>query len=208
MSEIPLVTLVAVLISFPPLPTYPVCVCPEARTANGWCDACDVGYLAGLPVRSEAVFDILHTHGHQADPETMLCESCLAELARDGFCTRHGVGFVDNELYFSRLAWYLARGEPVDAPKLECAVCRRHAGRYRHDPQDGSPPGWCERCRMGYFGTLGFDDRAEFAAAMKEFEVLLRALETLDRCESCATAMLCNGRCPIHEIGFRNGLPD
>ncbi len=200
----------AVLLALAPVPIGDTCTCAYARVDNGWCAACGVGYAAGFTVRSKEILDILHTHGHPADPKMLRCDSCREALAVDGFCDRSGMGFVRGEAYFTKLAYHLARGKPVaDAHAIECPVCRSHLGRQgRRDAPDGAPPaGWCDACRVGIFGNLLYEGRDSFEQASAELLLLVMALQVDGRCHSCATAMLCGGMCPACRIDYAAGWP-
>ncbi len=200
---------VAILVAVSLVPGSSQCSCPSARGGNGWCQPCGIGYLASLPVRSKDIFDIVHPHGHHANQATLTCVACRKAVLDDGFCERSGIGFVDNEAYFSKLAYYVAKGRPIDVDEIDCAVCTKLVGHYRHPKPENQAetPGWCESCMAGYFGNFVYCDREEFEAASAEFQLLLRAVETTKRCQSCATAMLCEGRCPECNISYHLGRP-
>lgn len=202
--------ILTLLAAFAPLPASDAgdCNCPRARMTNGWCRACGTGYLAGLPVKSHELYDILHTHGHQFNPQTSHCDSCREAVKSDGFCKRCNIGFVANEAYFSGIAYWLAKGKPTDEAAIACDVCRGHVGQCPHRPstgEDGAPPGWCDVCKVGYFGNLAYTDKQDFQRALEELDLLVRALETTERCETCATAMLTDGRCLACGIEYRHG---
>ena len=106
------------------------CVCAQARIANGWCDTHDVGYVAGLPIRSANLFEALDAHGHDFDPASMECESCQVAIKSDGLCPECQWGFVDGQLFFSKLTYLIALGKAKDIATISCATCRRNAGRW------------------------------------------------------------------------------
>ena len=140
-------------VASPPPP--PGCTCELARTQNGWCAACGVGYVASLEVRSQLVYDALDLHGHDVDLGTLDCSRCREVARADGFCSACGRGFIAGRAYLSPLAYHLVRGE--------------------------------------------------MQAAAPELAVLARALETVERCELCAAAMVIDGTCPECLISYRGG---
>jgi len=124
----------------------PECPCPKAKRENGWCEKCAVGYLALIEIRSRALFDVLDAHGHDIDPAAIRCVSCRKALATDGYCERSRMGFVNQQAYLSRLAYYVARGKVRDRSTVSCKTCRKNAEKY----------GWCEACKIGTVGDLTF----------------------------------------------------
>ncbi len=105
------------------------CTCKVAELHNGWCDACKVGYVAGVEIKSEMLFEALDAHGHHIDPDLMKCESCQKALKSDGFCERCKCGFVAEELYYTKLTYYLAKAQTKDTAKINCSMCKKHLGK-------------------------------------------------------------------------------
>lgn len=197
------------LLAWAPVPVGETCTCAYTTAHGGWCGGCEVGHLVGITICSRDIYDIVHTHGHPADPTFMRCESCRQALTADGFCERSGVGFVAGEMYVTRLAYWVAKGKPAGAATIVCPACRSHIGRLgrRDAPEQERPAGWCEACRAGIFGNLLYEDRASFEAASAELELLVTALRVEERCHTCATAMLTGGMCPDCRIDFAAGWP-
>jgi len=80
------------------------------------------------------------------------CAECRTAAGSDGFCARHGRGFVGGRAYLSRLAYHLARGEPeavqaelrvVERAIAESARCELCAAAMVLD-------GTCPVCRISY----------------------------------------------------------
>jgi hypothetical protein len=186
------------------LPTAPlaiaeeVCMCADARLVNGWCEAHEVGYVAGLEIRSAELFETLDTHGHVIAPEFIRCAKCLEARQTDGFCEEHRMGFVEGLAYLSPLTYHLAKGEiKQDLDGIACPVCKRNAESY----------GWCPKCNVGMVGHVEIRDTASFEKLLRAYDTLLSARETVARCELCASAMVVDGRCPVCKIAYKDGQP-
>ena len=174
-----------------------LCTCAEAREKNGWCAAHEVGYVAGVEIRSEELFESLDAHGHVIDREFIDCTKCLEARDTNGFCTEHQVGWVDDLAYLSTLTYHLARGNSRNASEITCPVCKKNSESY----------GWCSKCNAGQVGPFEIRDPESFRQLSRDYETLLSAKETVARCELCASAMVVDGRCPVCKISYRNGKP-
>lgn len=179
------------------------CTCREAKLVNAWCKHCEVGYVAGIEVPYPMLFEALDAHGHDIDPASVTCPSCRRALVCDGYCEIDRYGFVDGRLYFSKLTWLVARGERRDVASLTCPVCRASATTRRADAEHS--PAWCETCKVGMIGNVAFRDRAMFDQAVKEYRMLLAAIETSRRCEYCGVARFLGSSCPRCHIDY--GVP-
>ena len=168
----------------------------DVRIAGGWCQAYNVGYVAGVSVGSKALFEALCPPVHElASLSDVHCPSCRAAIAGDGFCGHCGVGWVGQRCYVNKLSYCLARGNPLDVSALACPACREHARRY----------GWCDHCRIGMLGAVAFRDRRLYDEAVPSFEILLASVAKLRECETCAVAMSCDGTCPVHGVSYKGG---
>lgn len=179
----------------PPAGTSAACACESARQTNGWCEACQHGYVAGLEIRSKPLFDGLDAHGHDLDPAVMACETCKALMRTGGYCEACRFGWVGGQAYMSRLTFHLALGRTCDPSGLACETCRTLAGGV----------GWCEACGGGWTGTQFFEERADYEAAAHEFAKLRAAIEVSARCDTCALVLLVDGTCPYCHITYRDG---
>ena len=169
--------------------------CQTGRPDNVWCEAEKVGYVAGVAIRSEMLYEALDPHGHDFEPAAIACPGCRSALEHDGFCQLHRIGFVRGKGYLTPLTYHLARGRRIDPEALGCPVCRAHT--------DGI--GWCGTHGVGIAGLTAVDDRREFEALSRAYEVLLAAVAMSDRCETCAAAMVADGYCPVHRARYREG---
>ncbi|MCH7545707.1 MAG: hypothetical protein IID30_04810 [Planctomycetes bacterium] len=161
------------------------CVCQEARVHNGWCDSCGRGFVAGLTIESEKLFEALDAHGHIIDLNLVTCDSCLQAIRRDGFCPVHRWRFADGKMYVSEMTWSLARGTIDEPDQLTCSQCRANC-EHR---------GWCERCGVGHVGAVRFASREDYDRAAQQQDRLGLALVTLKRCEECSMRTFYGGIC-------------
>lgn len=172
------------------------CTCDEARRHNGWCEEHDAGYVAGVRITSEAVFEALDAHGHHVPRARLHCERCLEAHDRgNGYCEEHRMGFVDGVAYLSPLNYYLARGRLAREGEIDCPVCRENAASH----------GWCERCDVGRVGPFVIAVREEFEEIERALVILHAATETATRCETCAVAMLLDGTCSACGVSYQDG---
>jgi len=172
------------------------CLCPIFKIYGGWCDACNVGYIAGLKIPSKMLFEVLHNHGHDVDRRFILCDSCRKEIDVEGFCEKCRIGYIEGQAYFSMLAYQLARGKAKRPEQITCETCERNVEK----------PGWCDKCKVGMLGNVVIADRRDFEAALPEFRRLLLGLAHLNKCESCAVAIATNGMCPDCRIVYQDGV--
>ena len=176
--------------------------CAMAATSNGWCEVCRVGYLATVEIRSAKLFESIDPHGHKLTPDKMTCISCREAWATDGYCYDCRIGYVDGHGYFTSLTYLLAQGEVRDPAKLTCGVCARAAVDTTLPLDDQA---WCDACGQGLVGNVVFRDKKDYAAARKQFELLLRAVKESQRCEMCSMLLFYGGACRACKISYKNG---
>ncbi len=170
------------------------CTCEAAKLSSRWCHACEIGYVAGIPIKSEFLYEVLDPHGHNIDPERIQCPSCKLAMKQDGYCRRCAMGFVRGQAYMSRLTYHLAKGTPIVPDKIGCATCRKNAEAY----------GWCRACRLGMVGHVAIVNLSDYQFAVRAFETLQAALHKMKECEKCAAAMIAGGYCPTCKISYRD----
>ena len=178
-------------------PDPKICTCETARINNGWCRPCKVGYVAAVRIPSAKLFEVLDAHGHAIDPIQIRCSSCKKAMTTDGYCDRCRMGFIKKQAYLSKLAYLAQKGRVMRKSPLSCKTCLKNA----------KTTGWCDRCNVGIAGQLAFKTRAETEEAHRQLQILRRALRTLKRCETCAIATVCGGRCRHCDISYREGKP-
>jgi hypothetical protein len=170
-----------------PRPSPPVCQCASARSVNGWCTACDVGYVAGVAIKSAELFEILDAHGHHVNASAIRCQECRKNKIAGGYCPSCRLGFVGGQAYHSLLTYVLTRGERRDPAKLTCSTCKKHAASF----------GWCDACKLGWLGQVELKDRKLYENGLEQFKLMLRAIEESKRCSNCAAAMFVGGKCRV-----------
>ena len=175
--------------------TNTACTNILAKVNNGWCNECELGYVAGVTINSQMLFEALDAHGHEIGPKGVQCRSCRQAIQIDGYCDRDQIGWVNQQAYFSTLTYRLAKGQSKDISKISCPLCRANA----------QTQGWCDSCQVGMVGNVAFGNKEDFQQASQPYEVLLAAAEMAGTCEVCATAMLFDSTCPVCKISYRNG---
>jgi len=173
------------------------CTCKDARRHGGWCNECDVGYVAAVRIESADLFEALDAHGHQIDPKRIECSSCQEGLKSDGFCDRCSMGFVEKQAYLSRLTYHLALGKQIAEADIACKVCKELAGK----------TGWCKKCRRGWIGFVSIDHKKDYDQAAKAYAILVAAVKMLQKCDTCAVAMVPGARCPSCNVFYKDGQP-
>jgi hypothetical protein len=163
------------------------CVCTLAQARNGWCAACQVGYVASVAITSADLFDAIDAHGHDFIPASIECQQCQSAIASDGHCESCRLGFYRGQLYCSKLSYTLARGRLVAARDLSCSTCSAMFGR----------SGWCDSCGVGVVGNTVFGNPEHHEKAAAEFATLQTAIAKLSACEACAIVMFTGGECPV-----------
>ncbi|MBI4717489.1 MAG: hypothetical protein HY763_06775 [Planctomycetes bacterium] len=167
------------------------CKCGIAKVENGWCADCKVGYVAGVKIKSDALFESLQ--GHEVDEAKIKCPSCTKAHKAGGYCEACKAGFIGGNAYHSWVAYRLANGEFKRVDDIKCATCRKAA--------EGS--GWCESCGVGYVAHHKLTDKAEYEKAVQAQKVLRLAAES--KCEKCAVAMVSDGKCEQCKVEYANG---
>lgn len=180
-----------------PSAPYPCPACPSAKLENKWCDSCNVGYVAGVPIHSKFLFEWMDAHGHELDLDAVRarCLTCKAALENDGFCDACRIGWVQKLGYFSRLTYHLAKGKACDPSTLTCETCRKNSKNY----------GWCTSCNVGMIGNVKIPTRADFDGGVRGFELMQAAIEASKRCEACALAIMSDEACFFCKITYKDG---
>ncbi len=173
------------------------CTCSQVKHDGGWCTACEVGYVAGVEIKSAMLFEALDAHGHDIIPERIKCETCQKAMASDGYCERSRMGFVDGQAYLSRLTYHVAKGRATKPSTLACGTCRKNAKN----------AGWCDVCRRGMIGHIAIDRHDKFVEAKKAYRRLLEAVRKLAECETCAVALFTGGRCLKCNVSYHERQP-
>ena len=171
------------------------CKCDVYKLKGGWCSTCETGYLAGVRINSEFLFEVLDAHGHNIDPSAIRCAICKEARKSNSFCDACRRGWIDNKVYMSRLTYHLTKGEARALSDIKCAICKEGAAR----------GGWCEKCRVGMVGNVAIKDKTDFDHAVEAYRRLLVAVRLSSRCEMCAVALMSDGRCTKCKKTYKNG---
>jgi hypothetical protein len=188
---------VLVMTSCSPAPALPCKECAQARLLNKWCEYCMAGYVAGLPIKSRLLHEVLDAHGHDLDLTTINCPSCKQMIATNGFCETCRMGWLDKRAYFSRLTYELGQGEVKEVETIACPTCRQNSGGH----------GWCDRCKAGMVGNVRLTGRAGFERARHCYDIMVAANQAAGRCEQCAMAMVTDTLCFPCGILYKDGKP-
>jgi len=167
------------------------CKCGIAKVENGWCTDCKVGYVAGVKIKSDGLFESLQ--GHEVDEAKIKCPSCAKAHKAGGFCEACKTGFVDGKAYHTWVAYRLANGAFKRVDDIKCATCRKAA----------EESGWCESCGVGYVAHHKLMDKVEYEKPMQAKKVLRLAAKS--QCEKCAVAMVSDGKCEQCKVEYANG---
>ena len=188
-------TLVLLLLSGPTPEPPAACTCTVALEIDGWCDVHRVGYVAGVEIRTQLLFEALDAHGHEVDLTSFDCPACRHAIETGGFCSEHRIGFVNGLAYFSRLTYLLARARSHGTPGAHRPECASAA----------AAGGWCESRDVGFVGSVVFRDRRDFDEVTRALDRVRRADAVGPRCEHCAAAMATDTICAVCKLEYRNG---
>lgn len=173
---------------------YADCSCKIAKTADGWCSDCKLGYIAGVKIKSKQLYTAVEGEPI-TDKSKVKCNLCKAALEKNATCAHCKVGFVHGTKYRSMAAYHLARGEATDPAKIKCAGCRAHAETH----------GWCDGCKMGFVANRAFADKDAYEQARSAHKTLHLAAKASGKCEGCAVAMVTDGTCSACKVSFKDG---
>ena len=120
------------------------CTCDDHEEIGVWCDAHEIGHVAGVEITSAELFETLDAHGHVIPSRSITCKVCRNAKASTGYCEDHHMGWVNGLAYMSRLTYHLARGENREPGEITCEACREHTKSL----------GWCETCQLGRVGHV------------------------------------------------------
>ncbi len=194
----------------PPQAPQTGCICSQATLQSGWCIEHERGYVFGIAIQSQMLFEAMDTHGHEVRGDSLTCGGCRKAFAGGSICPVCTWGFHEGKIYRSKLTWLSARGEPVAVKSLTCPTCsalaeaslalaRQPAVRPTSRPAKpvvDLEKGWCAEHHCGFVGNVRFRAPDDFAAARVEYARLLRSRATLQRCELCAVGVLYGTACP------------
>ncbi len=171
------------------------CACPSntARTVS-WCEACGGGVAFGQRIKSKDLVAALA--GHEMKASGIKCSGCKTAFEKSGDCKHCKLGFRQGLAFHSPVSLSLAKGELINAEKIDCPRCKAIA-------EKGA--GECTGCKMGVVAGLMFHGKDDYASARKANAVLARAIKTSDKCPGCAVAMVGDGTCQGCKVSFKDG---
>jgi hypothetical protein len=167
------------------------CTCVKAKADAGWCGDCKMGYVDGVRVKSQKLYEAVGPSPNEG--EKIDCDGCKKAMASGGVCEKCKVGYLGKNHYHSVVGYRLAKGEAKDTAKITCDGCKKNA--------DGS--GWCDKCKVGMVGNRMFKEKADFDAAAKARTTLVAATET--KCDGCAVAIVSDGKCDACKAEYKDG---
>lgn len=131
-----------------------------------------------------------------ASPVYAGCKKCEAARIEDGWCGDCKVGYFDGVVIKSKeLLDALARKE-VNVGEIKCTMCKTAAAEH----------GWCDACKVGLVGNRAFNDKQDYANAVRARKILLMAAKAAEKRPSCAVAMVTDGECATCKVSFKNGM--
>jgi len=174
-------------------PALAECTCKTNKTAGGWCTDCKLGYVSGVQVKSQKLYDALQ--GQAVNEAELKCPSCKTAFAKNDACSACKVSYADRKSFKSPFAATLASGKAVKADDIKCATCKGNVDKQ----------GWCDSCKAGIVHGRQFTDKAAYEKAVKAHEVLVESTKQLSHCEQCAIAMATNGTCNQCKETYKDG---
>lgn len=168
-----------------------------AETGSGYCEKCGHGKAFGVDVSSKKLYDTL-AGMEVKNVDEVKCPGCQRALKTNGKCTECNVAAANKHFYKSMAAHAMAKGEHVPADKAPtCPECKKaHASG-----------GWCTACKVGFVSGRQYKTEADFEAAQKAHQIILRASRMATKCEGCGVAVALDGTCEKCNIAYLDGKP-
>lgn len=174
--------------------------CDKAKASDGWCGDCKMGFVAGITMKSRALYDALMGKEVTAE-QASKCGGCQAAFASNGTCNECHVAFANHKMYRSPFAARLAMGKPIDRKAL-CKECQEHCAKATAEEM-AKHSGWCDACKAGFVNGKTYTSKESFQQAMDAHTLLTKAAEA--KCDGCAVAMVCDGACGECKVAFKDG---
>jgi hypothetical protein len=162
-----------------------------AAKGEGFC--CDKGIAYGVRIKSKKLYGALE--GKEVAVDKIKCPGCKSAVQSDGVCESCKVGIANGKMYHSMVAYRLAKGNPTSPEAMKCAGCVTAAKKN----------GFCNRCKVGFVANRAFKNKADFGPATEAHATLVKAAETVPRCEDCAVALVTDGTCAACKVSFKDG---
>jgi hypothetical protein len=162
---------------------------------EGFC--CGKGIAFGVDLTSQKLYEALA--GKKVNPDEMKCPGCRSAAEANGVCKHCKTGVVEGKVYQSVVAYALAKGKPVS--HKEVAGCGGCIGCETAHADNGL----CPYCKVGFVGGRMFGTEEDYQAALAAHKTLVEAAKIAKQCETCAVAMVTDGKCSACGIGFTGG---
>lgn len=173
------------------------CICKAIyKDGSGWCSPCKEGAVHGVAIKSGKLYQAL-CGVEVKDKSKMKCGGCKIAHEKNGKCDYCNVTFHDGKYYRSPIAVVLASGKAVDAKAVKCGGCKKAA----HSKKGG----FCSPCGAGHVGGMVFMGAKLFEKAVLAMNTLMDSAGVAGKCESCAVAMVTNGKCDQCKVEFKDG---
>lgn len=161
---------------------------------NGEGFHCGKGLMYGVDLTSKKLYDALA--GHEVQIDTVKCPGCKAAAKTNGICSHCNVGLAGGKLYHSMLSHKLAKGSPTSTEKVgQCFSCKTAYKKH----------GRCTACDVGFVSKRMYKEKGEYEAALAARTTLVAAVKLSEKCETCAVAMVSDGKCEKCNIRFKDG---
>ena len=173
------------------------CTCKVVcKDGSGWCSPCKEGAVYGVAIKSGKLYKAL-CGVEVKDKGKIKCGGCTIALKKNGKCEHCKVTFHDGKYYRSPIAVVLAHGKAVEVKTIKCGGCKKAA--------DSKKGGFCSPCGTGIVGGMAFMGAKLFQEALMAMNTLVDAAGVAGKCESCATAMVTDGKCDACKVEFKDG---
>lgn len=167
-------------------------------TGEGFC--CGKGRSFGVPMTSKRLYAVLV--GQKLDAAAGAkypCKECPETLKSHSKC--HHKKLMVGRMYQSPVSYRLAKGTPT--PEFYLAAfsppCKSCMSAYKVN-------GRCDLCCVGFVAGRMYDDAEEHKAALVAYKTLTKAAKFAAQCESCAVAIVTDGRCDGCNASFKDGI--
>lgn len=165
-----------------------------SKAGEGFCDGCKKGMVFGVELTSKTLYDALA--GQTADPAAVKCPGCKAALAKDGKCDHCKSFAAQGKMYHSAVSHALAKGKPYTAEQAgHCPDC---AKGFKEN-------GFCTSCSTGFVAGRIYQGKESHDAALAAFKTLNSAVAQAKTCETCASAMVTDGKCDKCKVEYKDG---
>lgn len=168
-----------------------------ATSGEGFC--CGKGKAFGVALKSEKLHAALV--GQKIDAAMAAkcpCKDCKKALKNNGKCDH--CKLVAGKMYQSSVSYALAKGAPMSAELVVACPerCKRCKAAFKES-------GRCDKCGVGFAAGRMYDNAEDYEAALVAYKTLTKAAEVAAKCESCAVAMVTDGKCEHCKVSFKDG---